>query len=174
MTTPQISFYLFCVLVVSLHCFANPSVFPFEFVVLEQFGVFGVVVVLLLKHYFDPCGWICLLSSSGTNRLESQPPRHGFVRVDHSRIVSTDSLFRDLYDDSEDEDDEVGYADPIQDDVYARKVGVKPQSPSKVSYDKYLPKFWTPEEDVHIQKIKLGSQRRPWYRKMQGFRCVRT
>uniref|UniRef100_A0A672HIR7 LIM domain 7a n=1 Tax=Salarias fasciatus TaxID=181472 RepID=A0A672HIR7_SALFA len=71
-------------------------------------------------------------------------------------------------------DDEVGYADPIQDDLYARKMGVKPQLPNKASYDKFLPKFWTPEEDVHLQKIKLGSQRRPWYRKMQGFRCVRA
>lgn len=79
-----------------------------------------------------------------------------------------------MYDDSEDEDDEVGYADPVQDDLYARKMGVKPQPASNVTYDKFLPKFWTPEEDVHIQKIKLGSQRRPWYKKMQGFRFVRT
>lgn len=96
------------------------------------------------------------------------------MRVDHRRNVSTNSLFRDIYDDSEDEDDEVGYADPVQDDLYARKMGIKPQPVTNVSYDKFLPKFWTPEEDVHIQKIKLGSQRRPWYKKMQGFRCVRA
>ncbi|XP_059198472.1 LIM domain only protein 7-like [Centropristis striata] len=83
--------------------------------------------------------------------------------------MSADSLFRDLYDDSEDEDDEVGYADPVQDDLYSRKMGIKPQPVAKESYDKFLPKFWTPEEDIHIQKIKLGSQRRPWYKKMQGF-----
>uniref|UniRef100_A0A3B4U0U1 LIM domain 7a n=1 Tax=Seriola dumerili TaxID=41447 RepID=A0A3B4U0U1_SERDU len=53
-------------------------------------------------------------------------------------------------------------------------MGVKPQPAGNVSYDKFLPKFWSPEEDVHIQKIKLGSQRRPWYKKMQGFRCVRA
>uniref|UniRef100_A0A3P9D4G1 LIM domain 7a n=1 Tax=Maylandia zebra TaxID=106582 RepID=A0A3P9D4G1_9CICH len=76
-----------------------------------------------------------------------------------------------VYDDSEDEDDEVGYADPVQDDLYARKMGIKPLPTSSVSYDKFLPKFWTPEEDIHIQKIKLGSQRRPWYKKIQGFRC---
>lgn len=103
-----------------------------------------------------------------------QPPRHGSVRVDHRRGVSTDSLFREVYDDSEDEDDEVGYADPVQDDLYARKMGIKPLPTSSVSYDKFLPKFWTPEEDIHIQKIKLGSQRRPWYKKIQGFRCVRA
>ncbi|KAM3862302.1 LIM domain only protein 7 [Diretmus argenteus] len=105
------------------------------------------------------------LSSSNSGAMRS--PRQGYVRVDHRRPLSADSLFREMYDDSEDEDDEEGYADPIQDDLYARKVGLTAQS--AVPYDKFLPKFWTPEEDLHIQKIKLGSQRRPWYKKMQGF-----
>ncbi|AWP13403.1 putative LIM domain only protein 7 [Scophthalmus maximus] len=100
---------------------------------------------------------------------ETQPPRHGSVTVDHRRAVCTDSLFREIYDDSEDDDDEEGFADPVQDDLYARKMGVKPEPAGNVSYDKFLPKFWTPDEDVHIQKIKMGSQRRPWYKKMQGF-----
>ncbi|XP_042350890.1 LIM domain only protein 7-like [Plectropomus leopardus] len=121
------------------------------------------------KLLFDTCDWLSLLSSSGVNRGETQPHQQGSVRVEHRHPVSTHSLFRDMYDDSEDEDDEVGYADPIQDDLYSRKMGVKPQPAAKVSYDKFLPKFWTPEEDIHIQKIKLGSQRRPWYKKMQGF-----
>lgn len=137
------------------------------------FFFFGVTCVLEIKG-FDTCGWLSLLSSSGISRGEMQPPRHGSVRVDHRRGVSTNSLFREIYDDSEDEDDEVGYADPVQDDLYARKMGIKPQPTSSVSYDKFLPKFWTPEEDIHIQKIKLGSQRRPWYKKIQGFRCVRA
>lgn len=103
-----------------------------------------------------------------------QSPNHSSVKVDHHRAVNTDSLFSDMYDDSEDEDDEVGYADPVQDDLYTRKMGVKPQPANNVLYNKFLPKFWTPEEDDHVQKIKLGSQRRPWYKKMQGFRCVRA
>ncbi|KAL1267981.1 hypothetical protein QQF64_033344 [Cirrhinus molitorella] len=74
-----------------------------------------------------------------------------------------------IYDDSEEEDEEFGYADPIQDDLYARKVGLTPQPSATVPFDKFLPKFWTPEEDAHVKKIKLGSQRRPWYRKIQGF-----
>lgn len=93
--------------------------------------------------------------------------------MDLRQPVSPDSLLRELYDDSQDSDDEVGYADPVQDDLYARKMGSKPQRPA-LSHDKFLPKFWTPEEDIHIQKIKLGSQRRPWYKKMQGLRCVRN
>ncbi|XP_036421475.1 LIM domain only protein 7 isoform X3 [Colossoma macropomum] len=82
------------------------------------------------------------------------------------RPVSADVY---MYEDSEEEDDEIGYADPVQDDLYARKVGLMAQTSATVRYDKFLPKFWTPEEDAHVQKIKLGSQRRPWYRKIQGF-----
>uniref|UniRef100_A0A3Q3DNI5 LIM domain 7a n=1 Tax=Hippocampus comes TaxID=109280 RepID=A0A3Q3DNI5_HIPCM len=93
----------------------------------------------------------------GEQRAERRPP------------VSTDSIFSDPYANSEDEDDEVGYADPVQDDLYARKVGARNLVAGDASYHKFLPKLWTPEEDVHIQKIKLGSQSRPWYRKMQGF-----
>lgn len=103
----------------------------------------------------------CLSRTCGNDCGKAQSP--------HRHALSPDSLFRETYDDSEDEDDEVGYADPIQDDLYTRKVGAKPQSAANVSHDKFLPKFWTPEEDIHIQKIKLGSQRRPWYKKMQGF-----
>ncbi|XP_016110344.1 LIM domain only protein 7 isoform X4 [Sinocyclocheilus grahami] len=74
-----------------------------------------------------------------------------------------------VYDDSEEEDDEFGYADPVQDDLYARKIGLTPQPSVTVPFDKFLPKFWTTEEDAHVKMIKLGSQRRPWYRKIQGF-----
>ncbi|KAI4875187.1 hypothetical protein NFI96_023959, partial [Prochilodus magdalenae] len=74
-----------------------------------------------------------------------------------------------MYEDSEEDDDEIGYADPVQDDLYARKVGIMAQTSATVPHDKFLPKFWTPEEDAHVQKIRLGSQRRPWYRKIQGF-----
>lgn len=123
------------------------------------------------KFLCDMCDWLSLSSSSGINSGEMQ---HGSVKVDHHRLVSTDSLFKEIYDDSQDEDDEVGYADPVQDDLYARKMGLKAQPAGNESHDKFLPKFWTPDEDVHIQKIKLGSQRRPWYKKMQGFRCVES
>lgn len=120
------------------------------------------------------CDWLSLLSSSDMNSVEMQPTQKGSVKVDHRRAVSTDSLFREIYGDSEEDDDEVGYADPIQDDLYARKMGIKPEPAGNESYNKFLPKFWTPEEDIHIQKIRLGSQKRPWYKRMQGLRCVRA
>uniref|UniRef100_UPI003AAA8495 uncharacterized protein n=1 Tax=Centroberyx gerrardi TaxID=166262 RepID=UPI003AAA8495 len=131
--------------------------------------VTGVLYVLLINT-FDECDWPSLSSSSSSsNSGAMRSPQQGSVRVDHRRPMSADSLLREMYDDSEDEDDEVGYADPIQDDLYARKVGLTGPPGGSAPYDKFLPKFWTPEEDIHIQKIKLGSQRRPWYKKMQGF-----
>uniref|UniRef100_A0A3P9NJE6 LIM domain 7a n=1 Tax=Poecilia reticulata TaxID=8081 RepID=A0A3P9NJE6_POERE len=115
----------------------------------------------------------CVTCDSRSRKTQSLDRSH--VRVDHRRGVCSDSLFRYMCDDSEeDDDDEVGYADPVQDDLYARKIGAKLQRASSVSYNKFLPKFWTPEEDVHVQKIKLGSQRRPWYKEMQGFSRQRS
>lgn len=129
----------------------------------------GCHAVLLRKKLFDMhVDWLSLSSSSG----ETQPPKCGSVKVDHLKNVCTDSLFKEVYDESEDEDDEVGYADPIQDDLYARQMGRKSQPFGNDCHDQFLPKLWTPEEDFHIQKIKLGSQRRPWYKKIQGFRSV--
>ncbi|KAL3056160.1 hypothetical protein OYC64_018787 [Pagothenia borchgrevinki] len=123
--------------------------------------------VNMTPNVAPPQNVTCL--SSGVNSGEMQPPRQGSEREDHRRPVSTDSLFREIYGDSGDSDEEEGYADPVQDDLYSRKMGIKPQPVAKVSYDKFLPKFWSPEEDLHIQKIKMGSQRRPWYKKIQGF-----
>lgn len=117
---------------------------------------------------------MCLLSSSSSS-VSSGPveaAKRGSVTVDHGRHVSRDSLFKELYDDSEDDDDDEGYADPVHDDLYARKMGNRSHSAASEPHNKFLPKVWTPEEDFHFQKIKLGSQRRPWYKKMQGFRCV--
>ncbi|XP_017325425.2 LIM domain only protein 7 isoform X5 [Ictalurus punctatus] len=93
---------------------------------------------------------------------ETRPPQKAARRSASADVY--------MYDDSAEEDDEIGYADPVQDDLYARKVGLTVSQPiSTVHHDKFLPKFWTPEEDIHVQKIRLGSQRRPWYRKIQGF-----
>ncbi|XP_028846170.1 LIM domain only protein 7 isoform X4 [Denticeps clupeoides] len=99
-----------------------------------------------------------------------QSPERALVEPASRRPASAEVLF---YDDSEDDDDEVGYADPVQDDLYTRKVGMALQ-PTNMAYDKFLPKYWTPEEEAHVQKIKLGSQRRPWYRKIQGFSCKKA
>ncbi|XP_030634819.1 LIM domain only protein 7b [Chanos chanos] len=71
---------------------------------------------------------------------------------------------------SSDSDEDRGFADPIQDDLYTRRIlQTLHQTSSNTEVNKFLPKYWTPEEEVFVRTIKLGSQRRPWYRKMQGF-----
>lgn len=75
--------------------------------------------------------------------------------------------------DTSDSDEDREYADPMHDDLYARRVLLSEHQTSvNADSDKFLPKYWTPEEDLHVGKIRLGSQRRPWYKKLQGFRFV--
>lgn len=75
-------------------------------------------------------------------------------------------------DSSEEEEERQGSGDPdpVLDDLYARRVGQSVHlTSSNPEADRFLPKHWTPEEDAHVQRIQLGSQRRPWYKKLQGF-----
>lgn len=169
--TTQLFKSVLCSLVLSLHWFANPCIVSLEGVAWGiTLPLCVAAVVYCCRKILLTCDWLSLSSSCG----ETQPPKCASAKVEHHPLVCTDSLFKEIYDDSEDEDDEVGYADPIQDDLYTRKMGIKSQPFGNESHDKFLPKLWAPEEDVHIQKIKLGSQRRPWYTKIQGFRCVRS
>ncbi|TSK17999.1 LIM domain only protein 7 [Bagarius yarrelli] len=78
-------------------------------------------------------------------------------------------FLRACQEDSSESDE--SFADPVQDDLYTRRVlQATHQTSINTNTDKFLPKFWTPEEDVHVRRIKLGSQRRPWYKKIQGLR----
>ncbi|XP_034156148.2 LIM domain only protein 7b isoform X4 [Pangasianodon hypophthalmus] len=80
-------------------------------------------------------------------------------------------LLRAWNEESSESDEGQGFADPVQDDLYARRVlQATHQTSVNTDSDKFLPKYWTPEEDAHVGRIRLGSQRRPWYKKMQGFR----
>lgn len=108
---------------------------------------------------------------------EASLPLHGVNGRDgYERDALEDEfLLRLLNEDSSESDEAQGYADPVQDDLYARRVHqATHQTSVKADTDKFLPKFWTPEEDAHVRKIRLGSQRRPWYREMQGFRLVQV
>ncbi|XP_041115672.1 LIM domain only protein 7 isoform X4 [Polyodon spathula] len=95
--------------------------------------------------------------------------RCGGSKVESGTAATDPFPLNDTCNYSEEEDDNSS-PDVCKDDLYARKVGVVLLPTANVPYDKYLPKYWSPEEDQHVQKIKLGSQRRPWYRKFQGFR----
>lgn len=87
--------------------------------------------------------------------------------------LEAELLLRAWNEDSSDSDEGQGSADPVQDDLYARKVlQAIHQTSINTDSDKFLPKYWTPEEDAHVRRISRGSQRRPWYKKMQGFRLV--
>jgi hypothetical protein len=71
------------------------------------------------------------------------------------------------------EDSEEGREDPdpVKDDLYARRLELAlHQTTSNPGYNRFLPRYWTPEEEVHVRTIRLGSQRRPWYHKMYRLR----
>ncbi|XP_043927662.1 LIM domain only protein 7 isoform X3 [Protopterus annectens] len=81
------------------------------------------------------------------------------------------SFWNDLihHTEEEDDDDEQGNPDVVKDDLYARRLGFHVPG-SVTSFDKFLPKYWSPEEEERWQKIKQGSSHRSWYNKIQGFR----
>uniref|UniRef100_A0A3Q2E771 LIM domain only protein 7-like n=1 Tax=Cyprinodon variegatus TaxID=28743 RepID=A0A3Q2E771_CYPVA len=73
----------------------------------------------------------------------------------------------------DDSEDNFSEADPVQDDFYLRRLKqTLHQTSFNRNYDRFLPRYWTPEEEIHVHRIYLGSQKRPWYRKMLGLRSV--
>uniref|UniRef100_A0A8C6LIB8 LIM domain 7b n=1 Tax=Nothobranchius furzeri TaxID=105023 RepID=A0A8C6LIB8_NOTFU len=69
----------------------------------------------------------------------------------------------------EDSEDDHTEADPVLDDFYFRRVQqTLHQTFANPDYDRFLPQLWTPEEESRVRRIYLGSQKRPWYRKMLG------
>ncbi|XP_054256303.1 LIM domain only protein 7 [Indicator indicator] len=67
----------------------------------------------------------------------------------------------------EDEEEEIGIPNIEKDDLYFRKLSASAAS-TVVAFDKFLPKFWTPEEELLWKKIKKSSFK-PWYKEIQGF-----
>ncbi|KAI5089900.1 LIM domain only protein 7, partial [Silurus meridionalis] len=114
--------------------------------------------------------WVTM---SDESRLANVPHERSSQSTDgyENAFLEDELLLQAWNEDSSESDEGQSYADPIQDDLYARKVlQATHQISGNTDSDKYLPKYWTPEEDAHVGKIRLGSQRRPWYKKMQGFR----
>ncbi|XP_060716437.1 LIM domain only protein 7b isoform X6 [Tachysurus vachellii] len=102
-------------------------------------------------------------SSQSISSLPSRADCYGMSTLDD------ELLLRALDEDSSESGE--GSADPVQDDLYTRRVlQATRQTSVNTDTDKFLPKYWTPEEAAHVGRIRLGSQRRPWYKKMQGFR----
>ncbi|XP_025976624.2 LIM domain only protein 7 isoform X10 [Dromaius novaehollandiae] len=67
----------------------------------------------------------------------------------------------------EDEEEAVGIPNIEKDDLYLRKLSSSAPN-TVVSFDKFLPKFWTPEEELLWKKIRKSSFK-PWYKEIQGF-----
>ncbi|NXD89705.1 LMO7 protein, partial [Chaetorhynchus papuensis] len=67
----------------------------------------------------------------------------------------------------DEDEEEVGIPNIEKDDLYFRKLSSS--APNRVvAFDKFLPKFWTPEEELLWKKIKKSSFK-PWYKEIQGF-----
>uniref|UniRef100_A0A803XQS4 LIM domain 7 n=1 Tax=Meleagris gallopavo TaxID=9103 RepID=A0A803XQS4_MELGA len=67
----------------------------------------------------------------------------------------------------EDEEEEIVIPNIEKDDLYFRKLSSS-ASNTVVPFDKFLPKYWTPEE-LLWKKIRKSSFK-PWYKEIQGFR----
>ncbi|NXI09897.1 LMO7 protein, partial [Irena cyanogastra] len=67
----------------------------------------------------------------------------------------------------DEDEEEVGIPNIEKDDLYFRKL-CSSASNTVVAFDKFLPKFWTPEEELLWKKIKKSSFK-PWYKEIQGF-----
>ncbi|XP_030319273.1 LIM domain only protein 7 isoform X1 [Calypte anna] len=67
----------------------------------------------------------------------------------------------------EEEEEEIGIPNIEKDDLYFRKLSSSAAN-TGVAYDKFLPKFWTPEEELLWKKIRKSSFK-PWYKEIQGF-----
>ncbi|KAM7424309.1 hypothetical protein PAMA_000580 [Pampus argenteus] len=96
-------------------------------------------------------------------------PQPHFTLSSHERTVNEELFLQALYE--EDSEDDSTEADPVLDDLYARRVQqTLHQTSINPNYDRFLPQYWTPEEEIRVHRIYLGSQKRPWYRKMQSLR----
>ncbi|KAF4790683.1 LIM domain only protein 7 isoform X1 [Turdus rufiventris] len=67
----------------------------------------------------------------------------------------------------DEDEEEVGIPNIEKDDLYFRKLSSSTPN-TVVAFDKFLPKFWTPEEELLWKKIKKSSFK-PWYKEIQGF-----
>ncbi|XP_039400049.1 LIM domain only protein 7 isoform X2 [Mauremys reevesii] len=103
----------------------------------------------------------------GTFSSNQRRQRHLDPKEESKPKVNISSKFSGYSDDEEEKT--VGIPNIEKDDLYVRKLNSAVSNPM-VSFDKFLPKFWTPEEELHWKNIKKGSSSKPWYKELQGFR----
>ncbi|KAM9205958.1 LIM domain only protein 7 isoform 14-T14 [Mergus octosetaceus] len=103
--------------------------------------------------------------SDGTFSSNQRRQRQLDTEVENKPRVNISSELSGYFD--EDEEEEIGIPNIEKDDLYFRKLNSS-ASNTVVAFDKFLPKFWTPEEELLWKKIRKSSFK-PWYKEIQGF-----
>ncbi|NXN79481.1 LMO7 protein, partial [Bombycilla garrulus] len=102
--------------------------------------------------------------SDGTFSSNQRRQRQLDTKEENKPRVNNPSQLSGYLDEDE---EEVGIPNIEKDDLYFRKLSSSAQN-TVVAFDKFLPKFWTPEEELLWKKIKKSSFK-PWYKEIQGF-----
>ncbi|NXN15860.1 LMO7 protein, partial [Indicator maculatus] len=103
--------------------------------------------------------------SDGTFSSNQRRQRQLDTKAENKSRVNIPSELSGYFD--EDEEEEIGIPNIEKDDLYFRKLSASAAN-TVVAFDKFLPKFWTPEEELLWKKIKKSSFK-PWYKEIQGF-----
>ncbi|NXG73124.1 LMO7 protein, partial [Baryphthengus martii] len=103
--------------------------------------------------------------SDGTFSSNQRRQRQLDTKEESKSRVNIPSELSGYFD--EDEEEEIGIPNIEKDDLYFRKLSSSAAN-TVVAFDKYLPKFWTPEEELLWKKIRKSSFK-PWYKEIQGF-----
>ncbi|XP_053826982.1 LIM domain only protein 7 isoform X3 [Vidua macroura] len=102
--------------------------------------------------------------SDGAFSSNQRRQRQLDTKEENKPRVNNPSQLSGYYDEDE---EEVGIPNIEKDDLYFRKLSSSAPN-TVVAFDKFLPKFWTPEEELLWKKIKKSSFK-PWYKEIQGF-----
>ncbi|NXX14756.1 LMO7 protein, partial [Podargus strigoides] len=103
--------------------------------------------------------------SDGTFSSNQRRQRQLDTKEENKPRVNIASELSGYFD--EDEEEEIGIPNIEKDDLYFRKLSSSAAN-TVVAFDKFLPKFWTPEEELLWKKIRKSSFK-PWYKEIQGF-----
>ncbi|NWU68075.1 LMO7 protein, partial [Pterocles burchelli] len=103
--------------------------------------------------------------SDGTFSSNQRRQRQLDTKEENKPRVNIPSELSGYFD--EDEEEEIGIPNIEKDDLYFRKLSSSAAN-AVVAFDKFLPKFWIPEEELLWKKIRKSSFK-PWYKEIQGF-----
>ncbi|XP_048348270.1 LIM domain only protein 7 isoform X3 [Sphaerodactylus townsendi] len=99
----------------------------------------------------------------------SSNPRRALQReMEFKSTANVLSDFSSYFEEEEEEEKTMGTPDIETDDLYVRKINAT-VSNIKDSSHKFLPKSWTPGEELHWKKADRISFSKKWYMDIQGF-----